>query len=423
MKWFLSADSTRWVKMNVVAQAWMRYTSTNPGSLVENEPRSAIADIGIRRARLQFTAQVTDRALLYMQYGLNNFNAAFAVGGNRQYQAFFHDIFAEYRVTDHNEAKLGLGLTIANGLSRFSQPGIGTIMTTDVPVFAQTTVDQTDEFSRKLSATVRGQVGPIDYRFALSDPFPITSSGNSLPPISSNATFSQYGHRLQQQGYIIWQFMDQEPHTTPYMAGTYLGTRSVFNIAVGAIYQARAMWRTTPSGDTVYDPMAHIAIESFYDAPIDASGTTLSAYAGFFHTDYGKNYLRYNGIMNPATGISPQGVTPTPITGAGSAYGNAFPMFGTGNVIYAQCGLYMPHVMPGGTGLMPYVSASYASYDRLNNLACVVGNIGASWMLDGHRSKVSLDVQNRPTYGEVGAGNIERGPRRWQAIVQYQLSL
>ena len=38
-----------------------------------------------------------------------------------------------------------------NGLSRFSQPSIGTIVTMDVPVFAQATVDQTDEFSRKLS--------------------------------------------------------------------------------------------------------------------------------------------------------------------------------------------------------------------------------------------------------------------------------
>ncbi|MBK6760440.1 MAG: hypothetical protein IPG73_07000 [Ignavibacteria bacterium] len=423
MKWYLSADSTRWAKLNVTAQAWLRYTDANPGTLVEQEPRNSIVDIGLRRARLQFTAQVTDRALIYLQYGLNNFNSAFAIGGNRKYQAFFHDIFAEYRVSEHNEAKLGLGLTITNGLSRFSQPSIGTIMTTDVPVFAQTTVDQTDEFSRKLSATIRGQIGPIDYRFALSDPFPISSNGSTPPPLSANANFTQYGHRLQTQGYVIWQFRDQEPHTTPYMTGTYLGTRSVFNIAVGGIYQPNAMWRFTPTGDTVYDDMAHVAVESFYDAPIDELGTTLSAYAGFFHTGYGKNYLRFNGIMNPGTGIATQGVTPTPIAGAGSAYGNAFPMFGTGNIVYAQFGIYMPHIMPGKTGLMPYISASYASYDRLDGLACIVGNAGASWMLDGHRSKISIDIQNRPTYGETTTGVVVKGARQWQALMQYQLSL
>jgi len=423
MKWHLSADSSKWVKLNVVAQAWLRYTQTNPGTTVEVEQRQNIVDIGLRRARFQFTAQVTDRALLYVQYGLNNFNAASSVNGNRKYQSFFHDVFAEYRLTTHNEAKLGLGLTIANGLSRFSQPSIGTIMTIDVPVFAQTTVDQTDEFSRKMSITVRGQVGPIDYRFALSDPFPITSSGATPPPISQNATFAVHGHRLQTQGYVIWQFLDQEPHTTPYMTGAYLGKRSVFNIAAGVIYQPRAMWRTTSAGDTVYDAMAHFAVESFYDAPIASNGTALSAYAGFFHTNYGANYLRYNGIMNPGTGISSQGVTPTPISGAGSAYGNAFPMFGTGNVVYAQCGVYVPNSLPGGTGLMPYISASFVSYDRLEDKACVVANVGASWMLDGHRSKVTLDVQNRPTYGVNTFGDIERGPRRWQALVQYQLSL
>jgi len=423
MKWNLSADSTRWVKLNVTAQTWLRYTDANPGTLVDDEPRNSIVDIGIRRGRIQFTAQVTNRALLYLQYGLNNFNAATSINGNRKLQAFFHDIFAEYRVSHNDEVKLGLGLTIANGLSRFSQPSIGTIMTTDVPVFAQTTVDQTDEFSRKLSATIRGQVGPIDYRFAVSDPFPITSNGNTPPPISQNASFAQYGHRLQGQGYVIWQFMDHEPHTTPYMTGTYLGSRSVFNVAVGGIYQPRAMWRTTSLGDTVFDAMAHLAIESFFDAPINQNGTALSAYAGFFHTSYGKNYLRYNGIMNPATAMSSQGVNPKPLGGVGPTFGNAFPMFGTGNVIYAQCGIYLPQSMPGGTGLMPYVSASYASYDRLNGRGCLVGNMGASWMLDGHRSKISVDVQNRPTYGELPSGDIVNGARQWQVLMQYQLSL
>jgi len=54
----------------------------------------------------------------------------------------------------------------------------GTIMSMDVPVFAQATVDQTDEFSRKLSVYARGQIGRLDYRLVLSDPFPVNTNGS-----------------------------------------------------------------------------------------------------------------------------------------------------------------------------------------------------------------------------------------------------
>ena len=128
---------------------------------------------------------------------------------------------------------MGGGLTIANGLSRFSQPSIGTIMTMDVPIFAQATVDQTDEFSRKLSVYARGQIGKLDYRLIISDPFPITTNGSTTPvsiATSSNASFAQVGHYQQYQGFFMWNFLDKESHITPYMTGTYLGKKRVFNL-------------------------------------------------------------------------------------------------------------------------------------------------------------------------------------------------
>jgi hypothetical protein len=100
----------------------------------------------------------------------------------------------------------------------------------DVPVFAQATVDQTDEFSRKLSIYARGQVGKVDYRVAISDPFPITTNGTTPPAISVNSTFAQAGHHKQYQGFFTYQFLDKEAHTTPYMTGTYLGSKKVFNL-------------------------------------------------------------------------------------------------------------------------------------------------------------------------------------------------
>jgi hypothetical protein len=385
------------VQINVLAQPWLRYNQSNEGTTRNGEPADATFDIGLRRARVMFLAQVTPRAFLFIQYGLNNFNSMSNTGGDRKLQAFFHDVFGEYRLTEHNELKLGAGLIILNGLSRFSQPGVSTIMTTDVPVFAQATINQIDEFSRKFSVTARGQIGPIDYRLALSDPFPITSSGSAPPPLGPDANFTTYGHSLQKQAYVMWQFLDHEPHTTTYLNGTYLGHKSVFNVAVGAIHQPNATWRTTPQGDTLFEDMMLWAVESFYDAPIDADGRALSAYVGAFFYDYGQNYLRYNGIMNPANG--------------GPTQGNAFPMFGTGSALYAQVGIYLPRMI-GDIALMPYLSMQSAAWDKLGTRTNVY-NAGASFFLDGQHSKVSLDIQNRP----------DQSTRKTQVIVQYQLFL
>ena len=54
----------------------------------------------------------------------------------------FHDAVCEYRLSKQNQLKLGAGLTIANGLSRFSEPNISTILDHGCAGFAQTTVDQ-----------------------------------------------------------------------------------------------------------------------------------------------------------------------------------------------------------------------------------------------------------------------------------------
>jgi hypothetical protein len=293
-------------------------------------------------------------------------------------------------------------------------------MTTDVPVFAQATVDQIDEFSRKLSITARGQIGPIDYRLAISDPFPITSSGSPPPPISENASFASMRHSLQQQAYVIWQFMDHEPHGTPYMAGTYLGKREVFNVAAGVIRQPNATWRTNTIGDTVYDNLVLFAVESFLDLPVSAAGNAVSAYLGGFFYDYGEDYLRYNGLMNPATGFEDPTGSVVPITGHGAAYGNAYPMFGTGQAIYSQLGYYI-HRAVGDCGLLPYASLFAANWDRLGQWTTVV-NFGCSLLMDGHRNKISVDVQNRPTYGEDADNVVVSGRRRTQVVLQYQVA-
>ncbi|WP_207513535.1 hypothetical protein [Longitalea luteola] len=418
LKFNLNQDGSRYFQFTVMNQTWVRFNESNPGTLVEGKPKDNTFDIGLRRTRFQAMGQLTDKVFVYFQFGMNNFNSQFNTGGNRKLHAFFHDALGEYKISKGNQLKVGGGLTITNGLSRFSQPSVSSIMTMDVPVFAQATVDQTDEFSRKLSVYARGQVGKFDYRFVLSDPFPITSNGtNTWPGISQNASFAQLGHQLQQQGYLMYQFFEHENHTTPYMTGTYLGKKKIFNIAVGGIFQKDAMWKYGEIGDTAYQDMKLFAVESFLDMPLSSKQDALSAYAGYFITDYGTNYLRFNGSMNPANGTT--GINT--IGGHGANFGNAHPMFGTGKVIYSQLGYLLPeNFLKSKSRFMPYVTFTSADYDRLQGTQMNIYNAGINCLINGHKSKFTLDWQNRPTFEERG-GRVEEGKRKNSVVLQYQI--
>jgi len=421
----LNEDGSHYIKATFLNQMWFRGNQSNPGTNVLGVPTDRTFDIGLRRTRIQLFGQLTGHVLFYFQFGQNNFNYLTQNAGNRKLEVFFHDALGEYKVKKGSDLLyLGGGLTITNGLSRFSQPSIGTIMSMDVPVFAQATVDQTDEFSRKLSLYARGQLGKLDYRLVMSDPFPVNTNGTIANPATVTngifSSFAQVGHHKQYQGFFMWNFFDKESHATPYMTGTYLGKKKVLNLEGGMIYQKDALW--TGDGITnTFHTMNLWSLAVFYDAPINLEkGTALNAYVGYFHTDYGPGYLRYNGIMNPAS------TNTTPLSQPNSP-GNAFPMFGTGTVWYGQFGYLLRKDLFGeGNGtLMPYVTVQDASYERL--LArMTVFDLGMNWFIKGHSSKFSLDYQNRPVYvptassappGALQGSHIRKG----QIVLQYQI--
>ncbi len=432
LQYNLNESGSHFLRVTFLNQAWFRFNQSNPGSTVVGVPKDNTFDIGLRRTRIQLFGQVSDHVFVYLHYGMNNFNfqnayaATASAYSNRKVAAFFHDAVVEYvAVKTKDYLKLGGGLTIVNGLSRFSQPSVSTIMSLDVPVFAQATVDQTDQFSRKLSLYARGQIGHFDYRVAVTDPFPIQTNGAAAPALSQYSGFATKGHNKQFQGFFMYQFFDQESNQTPgYMTGTYLGKKKIWSLEGGFITQNAATWHqgNTPT-DTVYTPMTLWSVASFLDMPVNRTkGAAISAYLGYFHTDYGSNYLRYNGIMNPATGISAVATLP----GVSGNQGNAFPMFGTGSVVYAQLGYLLPQDMFGaGKGtLLPYVQAQVANYQRLTKTMGVY-NIGVNYLIKGHNSKITLDYQNRPYY--INSGNSVLAPqlapdgRRGQILLQYQV--
>jgi hypothetical protein len=285
-------------------------------------------------------------------------------------------------------------------------------MTTDVPVFLQSTVEQTDEFGRKLAVYARGQVAKIDYRVAVSDPFPIQTNGQPVPAIGPNATFTTRGHSYQYSGLLIYNILDQEPHTTPYMAGTYLGEKKILNIEAGAIYQPKAMWNLQ-GGDTVYHAMLHYGAAIYADMPLVGNQYAITAYAGYFSTNYGPGYIRNNGLMNPANGNS----NATIFNGAG----NAYPMFGTGNNVYTQLGVRLPNNLLGNAGtLLPYMAFRSSNFERLADKMNIY-EAGVNWLMNKHQSKLSLNYEMRPVFALQTSGEISKTKNASGLWVQYQV--
>ena len=415
LKYNFSADGSKYIKATFLNQVWLRWNESNPGTTVNGDPQANTVDIGLRRTRLQLFGQLNDHVFFYTQFGMNNFNALSQNAGNRKLQAFFHDVLGEYKVfRDNEKLKLGGGLTITSGLSRFTQPSVGTIMTTDVPVFLQATVDQTDEFARKLSVYARGQLGKLDYRLVLSDPFPIQTNGQAAPALGENATFTTFGHTKQYQGFFIYNFLEKEPHATPYMTGTYLGDKKILNLEGGLIYQKDATWYIEDGTTPIFDNMRLWSVAAFADMPFRDNKFALSAYAGYFDTAYGKNYIRNNGIMAVANGTN----NPNSFSGGG----NAYPMFGTGQSVYTQVGLRLPPDLLGEQGtLMPYASFRASSYDRLADLVRVY-DAGVNWLINKHQSKISLNFQLRPVFEQNANGAAEHTSNASSAWLQYQVS-
>ena len=136
----INHDGSHYFQATFLNQTWIRFNESNPGTTLFQKQAPTTFDIGLRRTRIQLFGQLNDRTFIYFQFGQNNFNNTAGYGttlSNRKIAAFFHDALCELKLSKGNQLKIGGGLTVLNGLSRFSQPSIGTILTLDVPVFLQ----------------------------------------------------------------------------------------------------------------------------------------------------------------------------------------------------------------------------------------------------------------------------------------------
>lgn len=414
LKISLNEDGSHYLKTTFTAQVWSRYNENNPGTTVFTYPEKNTFDIGLRRVRGQVFGKIHDKVFVYTQVGINNFNYLSA----RKPGIFFHDVLAEYQLTNRS-MQLGMGLTGWTGFSRFSSPAIASILGYDAPLYQQSTNDVTDQFLRKLSIYGKGKLGKLDYRVVISKPMAAAAYNMAYAnkPISSNSEFSFKPSKLQSSAYLMYQFFDEESNLTPYMAGTYLGKKKVLTLGAGVQYQKNALWHlgadsVNGSKPSIEEDLLNYSVDVFYDAPAGSKGAAISFYGALSHMGFGKNYIRNASVMNPA---DPNSLL---IINGG---GNGIPLYGTGNVVYVQGAYLLPStLMDEKAGrLQAYLMLMHANYERLNG-PMQVFDIGLNYYIDKQRAKLSLDLQNRPIFN---ASDAKESGRRNAVILQFQIAI
>ncbi|MBS1636059.1 MAG: hypothetical protein JST26_09100 [Bacteroidetes bacterium] len=409
-----SKDSSLFIKLNMCSQIWLRYNENNPNSAVQGTPQDYTTDASIRRIRFVLSGQLSDRISFFVQFGQNNLNYLAA----RKAGSFFHDVTADYAVIK-KKFSLGFGLNGWNGPSRFSNTSVGSIMVLDPPGYQEVTNDTYDIFVRRLGVYAKGKLGKLDYRLSAAKPFVIQTT--TVDPINTNSTFSTLPPNLVYQGYLMYQFLDQESNAGPGTAGTYLGNKRVFNIGGGFFYQKNAMFHqvSLTQKDTVQQDIMLAALDVFYDTPVNKDrGTAFNVYACYSNYNYGSKFIKVSGPDNPASSTSLK--TPTLFNKA--SYGNAFPYLGTGNVYYIQTAYKFKNNLLGNQGtLQVYGDCQYADYTRLKD-PMVVFDAGINWLIKGHNSKFTLNYQNRPCFFEDAFGDVHQQTRKGSYVLQYQLA-
>ncbi|SNR31555.1 hypothetical protein SAMN06269173_101393 [Hymenobacter mucosus] len=430
MKVNLSPDGSKYLRFMTWHQVYTRYTENNTGTLrAPNKPQRGQIDFGLRRSRMVLLAQLNPRFLIYTHLGINNQNAV--SGGvapttdGKKPQFFIHEAVTEYKVNKY--LSLGGGLHYFNGISRLTSASTTSILTMDLPLTNFPTIEQSDQFARWLGVYAKGRVGKLDYRFSVSDAFltnqtstPLSlgvNSGAGSSTINTGTGIAAYNPQNTShvyQGYVSYNFLEPEANLLPYYTGTYLGTKRVFAVGAGFLYNKDAMYSRPTSSvvsvsafPTTADQFAGIAtqkhsmkmfgVDAFYDVPLDtASRTALTLYGVYYNYNMGPNHVRFVGPENPGYGTS-------------ATRGNAVPQSGTGGSFYGQAGFLLPQKIFGPKArLQPYVAYLHSSYEGLHTSGgetkgVNVYDAGVNVLIDGHNAKVTLNYRARPDYSGFNA--------------------
>ncbi len=400
----LDDSGETYIKAAFRGQFWTRYTAMNPGSHVDKDTLENGLDFSIRRIRFGLAAQLSKRVYVFVMMGNNNLNERTEAG----FVIDMLDYYAEYRISDALE--IGMGESAWGGQSRWNIRSTLSYMALDAPLFSLSTVNKNDDLGRMLGVWAKGQIGKFDYVVALKEP-----SVFGVEPQEGTTDYATGRENLRYSAYLKYEFLDDESNKTPFSGGTgtYLGQKRVFNLGVGMMHQKDMTSALVNGTERLYN-FNSWTLELFYDNPINTTtGTALTSYLGYFHTDFGPEYIRNLGANN--------------YTDGGTSFngpGNAFPMMGTGDTYFFQLGYLLKRKEREHytTQLQPNIAIQYSNFEKLGD-PVVVYDLGINYYLKGHHNKFTLGLQNRPVFFEDADGSINARQRRSMWVLQYQISI
>lgn len=425
----VNLDSTgeRNIKFGLSSQIWARYLENNPGTMVNNVPQDHTYDAGLRRMRIIMNAQLTNAYSIYMQFGINNQSfisgggsGTGANGAGKKPQLFFMDAYNELAIVprvnattkkaNKNHLYLGAGLHSWSGISRMTNASTTKMLTADLPVFNFPNIEISDQFSRQFGLFAHGEYKKLNYRLSVNKPF----ATNRQPGVGEIVDNNQSG-KLSFAGYGMYQFFDKEATATSFLPGTYLGSKKVFNLGAGIYSTKEAVLSQPEAGVFKSHDNLMFGVDAFLDLPVGAKSKemSLSFYSVFYKYDFGPNYLRTNGIMNPGT-KDPNYTGSVAVEG----FGNAKYLLGTGNLWYTQAGFVLPK-FSNKVKLQPFAAYSMKDLEGLNEIANFY-DVGANLYLFSQNAKIAYQYTSRPLFdGETK----EVLTRRGEHILSLQIAL
>lgn len=401
LRWYTNSDSTSYVGFRFSGQTWMRFTNQNPGTLINGEPNDHFFDVSVRRVRLQAFGMIDKKTAFNVSLGQNNINYVTASSGEIR----LLDLYMERSIRPW--LSIGTGQSAWNGLSRYSAPHTSRMMTLDIPILAIPTVNLSDNILRKLGAYVHGQWQSLDYRVVFSRPY----ANLVQTPTTSSASFAGGNPGVQTAAYLKYFLMGMESKTGLHPF-TYLQGKKLLILGAGMEYQPHAMWKLEGT-DTVTHPLRLIAVDVFGEFPT-VKKQAVTFYMGYFHYDFGPNFIRMIGVNNVASGVNASGT----FNGAG----NRFPAVGTGQSLYGQLGYFIPLAQKPGQGFQFFTSWQYSNYERLAD-PMVYHESGVNYFLREQTSKLTFGIQSWPFYNANVIGDQVMGGRRSSFVLQYQVRL
>ena len=352
----------KFLRLITWAQFQMNYNGDSPDEVSDT-------DFLLRRARLLFLAQITDKFLTVFHIGLNNLSAQnmTPVGVGDASQVFLHDAWVQYNFDE--KLSIGGGLHYFNGISRLNNQSTLNLLTLDSNRSSWATLGLSDQFARHIGVFAKGALGKFQYQVAVNNS--IASSLDTRVVMAGQATYNGLNNLgsakslYNYAGYFTYHFLDQESNYLPYKVGSYLGSKKVFTVGGGFFAHPNGSAIQTQNNLLGEDVMLY-AVDAFYDAPIGSKNAAITAYAVHQQNDYGTDYL--------------------------------FGPYGTGSMTYAHAG-YLFANDDKYLKFQPYLSYATHNFDAVNDNRSILG-IGLNAFFSGHHSKLTLEFKS-DNFGDV----------------------